>query len=427
MKIGWIGIGRMGLPMVNRLLDANYSLSVWNRTREKAAPLVARGVTVADTSRICGTPDAVFTMLATGKDLCPSASPKTALPRSKRRSALGSLWIAPRLDSRSSRDIRAKLGEAGVEYLAAPVSGNPKCVIAGKLSSVVSGSAEAFDAVKPIIEAYAPSGVAYVGEGELARICKVAHNVLLGTTIANLIEVTLMAQKAGVPRHAFLKFINSSVMGSVFTRYKSPALVNLDWATTLTPALMLKDLDLGLESARKLAVPAPVTAAVREVFQAHIGASGVTPGAERFEQADFAALFETAARGAGVIPESENVQVPSGLEPRARRLNVPFAARESNGPFAYWAWPSAAKPDQPARTEQWRGPAGFKAFRRTSRLRALPPSRPWMRPNRASCAMYAARRASFLRAPGTALKALISRSQSVRSSPSATIMKVGVL
>ena len=137
------------------------------------------------------------------------------------------------------------------------MSGNPKCVIAGKLSSVVSGSAEAFDAVKPIIEAYAASGVAYVGEGELARICKVAHNVLLGATIANLIEVTLMAQKAGVPRHAFLKFINNSVMGSVFTRYKSPALVNLDWATTLTPALMLKDLDLGLESARSSRFPLP--------------------------------------------------------------------------------------------------------------------------------------------------------------------------
>ena len=123
-----------------------------------------------------------------------------------------------------------------------------------------------------MIETYAASGVSYVGEGELARICKVAHNVLLGATLANLIEVTLMAQKAGVPRHAFLKFINSSVMGSVFSRYKSPALVNLDWTTTLTPDLMLKDLDLGLESARKLAVAAPITAAVREVFQAHIRA-----------------------------------------------------------------------------------------------------------------------------------------------------------
>ena len=220
--------------------------------------------------------------------------------------------------SRSSREIRVRLAERGVQYLAAPVSGNPKCVIAGKLSSVVSGPAEAFEKVKPMIEAYAANGVAYVGEGELARICKVAHNVLLGTTIANLIEVTLMAQKAGVPRHAFLKFINSSVMGSVFTRYKSPALVNLDWTTTLTPALMLKDLDLGLDSARRLAVPAPVTAAVREIFQAHIGTSAAMPGAEKYLQSDFAALFETLARASGIVPESENVQVPSGLEEPAQ-------------------------------------------------------------------------------------------------------------
>jgi 3-hydroxyisobutyrate dehydrogenase len=318
MKIGWIGIGRMGLPMVNRLLDADYSPTVWNRTREKAAPLAARGVTVVDAVADLRDSDAVFTMLATGKDLVSVCFGQNGLAAKEAPKRPGIIVDCSTIGLEESRDIRVKLGEAGVDYLAAPVSGNPKCVIAGKLSSVVSGSAEAFDAVKPIIEAYASSGVAYVGEGELARICKVAHNVLLGTTIANLIEVTLMAQKAGVPRHAFLKFINSSVMGSVFTRYKSPALVNLDWATTLTPALMLKDLDLGLESARKLAVPAPITAAVREVFQAHIGASGVTLGAERFEQADFSALFETAARGAGVVPESENVQVPSGLEPTER-------------------------------------------------------------------------------------------------------------
>ena len=314
MKIGWIGIGRMGLPMVNRLLDANYSLAVWNRTRDKTAPLAARGATVVDAIADLRDLDAVFTMLATGRDLVSVCFGENGLAAKDAPKRPGIIVDCSTIGFEESRDIRMKLGEVGVDYLAAPVSGNPKCVVAGKLSSVVSGSAEAFNAVRPIIEAYAASGAAYVGEGELARICKVAHNVLLGATIANLIEVMLMAQKAGVPRHAFLDFINSSVMGSVFTRYKSPALVNLDWATTLTPALMLKDLDLGLESARKLAVPAPVTAAVREVFQAHIGASSVTPGAERFGQADFAALFETAARGAGLIPEPENVQVPSGLE-----------------------------------------------------------------------------------------------------------------
>ena len=314
MKIGWIGIGRMGLPMVNRLLDAHYSLSVWNRTREKLAPLVQRGVTVVDKIADLRDMDAVFTMLATGKDLVAVCFDEGGLASKSAMKRPAIIVDCSTIGLDESRDIRTRLAEVGVEYLASPVSGNPKCVMTGRLSSVVSGSAEAFEKVRPMIETFAASGVSYVGEGELARICKVAHNVLLGTTLANLVEVTLMAQKAGVPRHAFLKFINSSVMGSVFSRYKSPALVNLDWTTTLTPALMLKDMDLGLESARKMAIAAPITAAVREVYQAHISASGVTAGAEKFAQADFAALFETSARAAGVIPEPENVAVPSGLE-----------------------------------------------------------------------------------------------------------------
>src|ERR1700755_2740049 len=69
MKIGWVGIGRMGLPMVNRLLDANYPLTVWNRTREKAAPLAQRGVTIVDKIADLQDADVVFTMLSTGRDL----------------------------------------------------------------------------------------------------------------------------------------------------------------------------------------------------------------------------------------------------------------------------------------------------------------------------------------------------------------------
>ncbi len=95
---------------------------------------------------------------------------------------------------------------------------------------------------------FAPRGVSYVGEGELSRICKIAHNVMLGVVIQNLAEITILAEKAGVPRHAFLEFINNGVMGSMFTRYKSNAFVNLDWTTTFTPELLRKDLDLGLEA-----------------------------------------------------------------------------------------------------------------------------------------------------------------------------------
>ena len=142
-----------------------------------------------------------------------------------------------------------------------------------------------------MIEVFAPQGVSYVGEGELARICKIAHNVMLGVVIENLIEITLLANKMGVPRHAFLAFMNNGVMGSMFTRYKSPALVNLDWTTTFTPELLRKDLDLGLELGREWDVPMPVTAATREVLQTHFGAATLQEesgriSAEGFRRAD---------------------------------------------------------------------------------------------------------------------------------------------
>src|SRR5262249_43418391 len=166
-----------------------------------------------------------------------------------------------------------------------------------------------FDAVEPLIKIFAPRGVSYVGEGELARVCKIAHNVMLGVVIENLIEITLLANKMGVPRHAFLAFINNSVMGSMFTRYKSPALVNLDWTTTFTPELLRKDIDLGLALGREWDVPMPVTAATREVLQGHFGAATLKSDPDAYLQKDFSALMETMAIAAGMRLQSENKNV----------------------------------------------------------------------------------------------------------------------
>ncbi|MYK31342.1 MAG: NAD(P)-dependent oxidoreductase, partial [Boseongicola sp. SB0670_bin_30] len=144
--------------------------------------------------------------------------------------------------------------------------------------------------------------------------CKIAHNVMLGVVTQNLAEITILAQKAGVPRRAFLDFMNNSVMGSIFTRYKTNALVNLDWTTTFTPALLRKDLDLGLASGRELDVPMPVTAATREALQAHFGAAALKADPAAYLEEDFSALLETVALAAGVTLESEDSPYPTGLE-----------------------------------------------------------------------------------------------------------------
>lgn len=314
MKIGWIGIGRMGLPMVVRLLNAGYSPMVWNRTRSKAEPLAAQGAIVVGRMSDLRDADVVFTMLATGKDVLEVCFGKDGLAADGVSRPPGIVVDCSTIGVDESRELRTRLAARGVQYLAAPVSGNPKCVVAGKLSSVVSGSEHSLAKVAPLIEAYSGRGVAYVGEGELARVCKIAHNVILATTIANLIEVILMAQKAGISRHAFLQFINNSVIGSIFTQYKSPALVNLDWTTTFTAGGLLKDIDLGLQFAHALGIPVPITAAVREIFQAHLGGAALRPNAQEYVQKDFAALFETGAASAGIKPVSENATVSTGLE-----------------------------------------------------------------------------------------------------------------
>ncbi len=308
LNIGWIGIGRMGLPMVTRLLKAGHKVTVWNRTRTKAEPLAKLGAAIADKLEDLRSADVVFTMLTVGNDvlevtnaLAGDQAPRIVVDCST-------------IGVDESAELRTRLAARGVQYLANPVSGNPKCVIAGKLSCIASGPKSAYETVEPLLQTFAVHGVTYAGEAELARICKIAHNVLLAGLFESLIEVTLLAEKHGVPRHAFLGFINNSVLGSIFTQYKSPALANLDFTTTLPVALLKKDIDLGLDAARRLNVAMPVTAAVRELVQAHIGTASRRHDAEAYLAKDFAALIETAALASGMALKPDNVPVASGLE-----------------------------------------------------------------------------------------------------------------
>jgi 3-hydroxyisobutyrate dehydrogenase len=313
LKIGWIGMGRMGYPMAERLLKAGHDVTIWNRTRSKAEPLTKLGGKVVDHLSELKSMDILFSIVATGADVEEVLYGKNGVC-SQGGKIPPVIVDCSTIAVDESKNIRLKLKDLGAEFVAAPVSGNAKVIKAGKLSSVVSGDEAACKVAMPLVEVFAPRGVSYVGEGELARVCKIAHNVMLGVVIENLIEITLLTNKMGVPRHAFLAFLNNGVMGSMFTAYKSPALVNLDWTTTFTPELLRKDLDLGLELGREMDVPMPVTAATREVLQGHFGAAMLQKNPEEYLSKDFAALAETMALAAGMKLESENKNVPTGLE-----------------------------------------------------------------------------------------------------------------
>jgi 3-hydroxyisobutyrate dehydrogenase-like beta-hydroxyacid dehydrogenase len=203
-----------------------------------------------------------------------------------------------------SAELRKMLQEKGIQYLAAPVSGNAKVIKAGKLTFVVSGTQAAYGAARPYLDMMGV-GSSYVGEGELSRIVKICHNVMLGVVTQSLCEITILAQKAGVPRHAFLDFLNKSVMGSMFSRYKTPALVNLDFHVTFTPQLLRKDMDLGLDAGRRFEVPMPIAALTRDLIQQMIG-QGMT-------EQDFSTLLLMQAKASGIDLKPENVAVSDGL------------------------------------------------------------------------------------------------------------------
>ena len=146
-----------------------------------------------------------------------------------------------------------------------------------------------------------------MGADELARIVKLCHNLLLGTVAQSLAEITVLAEKSGVSREAFLACINHSVMGSLFTRYKTPAYVNLDFTPTFTATLLRKDFDLGLAAAREREVPMPVAALVHQIVQGLVGRG--------HGEQDFAALLLLEAQSAGLDLVSEDAEVSDGLEP----------------------------------------------------------------------------------------------------------------
>jgi 3-hydroxyisobutyrate dehydrogenase len=302
-RVGWIGIGRMGYSMAERLANAGADLTVWNRTRSKAEPLAARGAKIAGSLAELASCDVVFCMVSTWDDVKQVVAGPGGLLSNPSRAP--KLFIeCSSISLEGSAELRTMLVARGVHYLAAPVSGNAKVIKAGRLSFVCSGPKSAYETALPYLKMIAPAA-SYVGEGELARIVKICHNVFLGVVTQSLAEITVLAEKAGVPRHAFLDFINQSVMGSTFSRYKTPAFVNLDFKVTFTPHLLRKDLDLGLDAGRRYEVPMPLASLTRDLVQTLIG-RGMTGE-------DFAQLLLLQAESSGVKLRPENVQVSDGL------------------------------------------------------------------------------------------------------------------
>ena len=303
-SIGWIGAGRMGFQLATRLLEAGHDVTVYNRTRSKAEPLVTLGAKVVDRPSDLAGLDVVFIMVSAPKDLeevTMGAHGVLTVEGKSPQVIIDSSTVSTEV----SEKVRAFAKSKGTDLLAAPVSGNPAVISAGKLTVAVSGPKDVFEQVSGLINLFGRQ-VTSGGEGEVARLVKIAHNIMLGGVAQTLAEIVTLTEKAGVERSAFLEFLNDSVMGSTFTRYKSPAIVNLDFTPTFTVPLLLKDFDLGLDAAHELQVPMPITAAAQQLTASAQGAGYV--------EEDFMVLLIEQARRAGMTLVSENKKVLSGLE-----------------------------------------------------------------------------------------------------------------
>jgi 3-hydroxyisobutyrate dehydrogenase len=302
-RVGWIGTGRMGAALVERLLASDVDLWVYNRTRSKAEPLAAKGAKIVDSPADLAGRDIVFTMVAGPEDVLEvTLGAEGVLSRPDHRPKI--IVDSTTIDAATSRTLTERAAEFGTAVLAAPVSGNPKVVKSGRLTSVVSGPRDAYETVSPYLECFGLK-VTYVGSGDEARLVKICHNLMLGVVTQCLAEITVLAEAGGVTRADFLEFFNDSVMGSTFTRYKTPAFVNLDYTPSFTWHLLRKDFELGLETGRRLSVPLPTAALVHQIVMDGIGRG--------FGDQDFASMLSRQAEGTRVDLTPENKNVADGL------------------------------------------------------------------------------------------------------------------
>jgi 3-hydroxyisobutyrate dehydrogenase-like beta-hydroxyacid dehydrogenase len=268
----------MGTAIAERLLDAGYPLVVSNRSAEKAEALEPRGAIVARTPEdLAGQVDVVLTSLAddeafeaVAERIVGAARPGTAL--------VDLSTVSPAVSAR----VASLAEEASVEYLRAPVSGNPSVVRAGNLSFIVSGERGTLDRVEPVLLAIGPT-IHHVGNGEQARIVKLAINLMIAVLAQSISEALVLGEAAGVSRAALLEVMGGSAVGAPFVKYKTEPLLRDDFSATFTTALMEKDIDLVLEAADEAGVELPLAREMKAHLRAAIDAG--------YADKDFMALF----------------------------------------------------------------------------------------------------------------------------------------
>jgi 3-hydroxyisobutyrate dehydrogenase-like beta-hydroxyacid dehydrogenase len=276
--VGLIGLGNMGSAFAERLLDAGFDLVVHNRTRARAEPLAARGATVADTaSDLAARADVVLTSLS--DDAAFESVADSVIGAARAGTALvDASTVSPEASAR----VAALAEAAGVQYLRAPVSGNPGVVRAGNVAFIVSGPAAAFESAEPVLRGIG-SKIHVVGDAEQARVVKLAINLVIAGLAQLMAEALVLGERSGVSRESLLETMGDSAVGAPFVKYKTDPLLRDDYSATFTTNLMEKDLDLVLDAAAAANVRLPLAEEIKDLLRGTIDAG--------YGDDDFMALF----------------------------------------------------------------------------------------------------------------------------------------
>lgn len=292
-ELGYVGLGVMGTAITRRLLDAGHSVTVWNRTKEKAEPLLAAGARWADSPReVTERSDVVFTMVT-----------NTAAVQAVTEGAdgilagLGAGKVYVDMSTASpanTRELAEKVAAVGAEMLDAPVSGTSITIEQGKASVMVGGDEDAFERVRPVFEAIGPK-VFHIGPSGSAVTLKIAINLQLAVQMLAFSEGVLLAEKSGIARERVVEVMLASVIASPMVAYRGPLVLGHPDEVWFDCHMMQKDMNLALELGREVEVPLPTTAITNELLSA---ANGMGIG-----DRDFAALFDALAAMSGVKTE----------------------------------------------------------------------------------------------------------------------------
>ena len=289
-EVGYVGLGVMGSSIVRRLLAAGHDVTVWNRTPEKAEPLLQAGARWADSPReVAERSEVVFTMVTnTAAVRAVTAGPDGIIAGL----APGKVYVDMSTASpANTRELAARVAEVDAQMLDAPVSGTSITVDQGKASIMVGGDEATFERIKPILDAIGPK-VFHLGPSGSAVAIKIAINLSLAVQMLAFSEGVLLAEKSGIPRERAVEVMLASVIASPMVAYRGPLVLGHPDEVWFDCRMMQKDLNLALELGRELEVPLPTTAVTNELL--------TTANAMGIGDLDFAVLFDVLATMSGV-------------------------------------------------------------------------------------------------------------------------------